>query len=44
MEPKDYIISDQQKALWRIELQISDVLLDICKRLDLKIWQDMVHY
>lgn len=38
MEPSSYKVSENQKDLWRIELQISDVLINICKVFGLNIW------
>ena len=38
MEPSSYKVSENQKDLWRIELQISDVLINICKVFGLRIW------
>ena len=38
MKPSEYVVSEQQKALWLIELEISDILLDICKSYNLRIW------
>lgn len=38
MEPSEYVPSEQQKELWKIELRLSDVLLDICDRFGLKVW------
>lgn len=38
MEPSEYFVSEQQKQLWQMELQISDVLLDVCNRFGLRIW------
>lgn len=38
MEASEYIVSEQQKALWKIELQICRVLLEVCNKLNLKIW------
>lgn len=37
MKPSEYVASEQQKSLWRIELEISDILLDICKSFNLRI-------
>lgn len=38
MNPSEYVVSEQQKALWQIELEISDVLLTICRNHNLRIW------
>lgn len=38
MNVEEYNVSDSQLRLWQIELQISDVLICLCKRLGLKIW------
>lgn len=38
MKPIKYEVSEQRRQLWEIELDISNVLLDICNRMNLKIW------
>lgn len=38
MNPSDYIVSKEQKDVWNIELQISDVLLELCEKYGLRIW------
>ena len=38
MEYLNYSVDNQLKELWNIELQISDVLLDVCNRFSLKLW------
>lgn len=38
MDGIDHVASDDNKRLWKIELQISNVLLDVCNRFNLKIW------
>ncbi len=37
-EVDNYIVSEQTKVIWRIELEMSDLLLDICKKHNLQIW------
>ena len=37
---EDYPVSEQTRRLWDMELELSEVLLDICKRHGLKIWAD----
>ena len=34
----NYQVSEQTKKLWQIELELSDVLIDLCNRHNLKIW------
>ena len=38
MDPNTYKPSEETQQLWRIELELADVLLDICAKNDLKIW------
>lgn len=38
MTPSDYKPSKELQELWRVELELSDVLLDICVKKNLKIW------
>ncbi len=38
MNSFEYVVSEQQRALWKVELEISDVLLEICRRFNLRIW------
>ena len=35
-----YPVSEQIRRLWKMELELADVLFDICKRHGLKIWAD----
>lgn len=37
---EDYPVSEQTKRLWRLELEMAEVLFDICKRHDLRVWAD----
>lgn len=36
--PHDYKPSKELQELWRVELELSDVLLEICAKNNLKIW------
>ena len=38
MDPTDFQPTEQSKQLWRVQLEITDVLLDICKKNGLRIW------
>ena len=38
MKAIEYEVSEQKRQLWKIELDICNVLLDICNRMSLKIW------
>lgn len=35
---EDYPVSEQTQRLWRLELEMADVLLTICKKNNLQIW------
>lgn len=35
---EDYPVSEQTKRLWQVELELSDVLMSICKKYNLQIW------
>jgi lipopolysaccharide cholinephosphotransferase len=35
---EDYPVSEQTKRLWSLELEMADVLLNICKKYNLQIW------
>lgn len=35
---EDYPVSEQMKRLWSLELEMADVLLNICKKYNLQIW------
>ena len=34
----NYIVSEETRRLWNVELDLADVLLDVCQRFDLHIW------
>ena len=34
----DYKPSEEMRRLWRVQLELADVILDICKKNNLKIW------
>ena len=34
----DYPVSELTQKIWRIELDLADVLLDMCNKYNLKIW------
>ena len=38
MKIEDYQPSEERRALWAVELEMIDILLDFCKHHDLKIW------
>lgn len=40
MDGELYQPSDELKKLWKIQLDLSDILLDICKKNNLRIWAD----
>jgi len=34
----DFVVSEQTKKLWSVELEMADILFDICKKHNLKVW------
>lgn len=37
-ESENYHVSEQTRRLWQVELELSDVLINLCKKHNLKIW------
>ncbi len=38
MDPKDFQPSEEARQLWSVQLEMSDILIDICNQYGLKIW------
>ena len=37
---EDYVVSEQSRRLWKMEIELAEVLFDICQHHGLKVWAD----